>query len=243
MSVKWIDRVFKSSAHRTASELLMLLALADYADDSGESYPSVATLAHKCRMNVRNANYVLRALQKSGELFVRKNQGPNGTNRYKLVFKQSEESEALQSAAPLKWIAPLQSAAPPALDCTLQPVAFTPAADCTKTLQSIADKPSLKRQEPSAKVEEIFERFYEAYPKKVAKPMAKKAFKIVSAHKYIELILLDVESRKVTEAWKKDEGQYIPNPATYLNQRRWEDAHFQSQQIPSPDGGIIRGAI
>lgn len=243
MSVKWSSRVWKSSTHRTASELLMLLALADYSDDSGESYPSVATLARKCRMNVRNANYVLSALKNSGELIVLYNQGPNGTNRYKLFLETVEDSAPLQSVAPLNQVAALQSSAPPATDCTLQSVAHTSAMGCTKPMQPIADKPSLKRQEPSIKVEEAFERFYQTYPKKVAKPSAMKSFKTVRADKCIDLILLDLETRTATEAWKKDGGRYIPNPATYLTNRRWEDDAHPNQHMALPVGGILPGAI
>jgi len=32
-----------------------------------------------------------------------------------------------------------------------------------------------------------------------------------------------LETQKASEKWLKDNGQYIPNPATWLNQRRWED--------------------
>ena len=32
-----------------------------------------------------------------------------------------------------------------------------------------------------------------------------------------------VEAQKQTEQWKRDGGQYIPHPATWLNQMRWED--------------------
>lgn len=64
----------------------MLLALADHSDDHGNSYPSVATLARKCRMKSRNANYILAALQASGELCVVKNGAPRGTNLYRIML-------------------------------------------------------------------------------------------------------------------------------------------------------------
>lgn len=42
-------------------------------------------------------------------------------------------------------------------------------------------------------------------------------------------ILEDIERRKSGEDWSKDGGKYIPNPATYLNQRRWEDGAAPEQ--------------
>lgn len=70
---------------------------------------------------------------------------------------------------------------------------------------------------------ESFERFWKAYPRKVAKPAAQKAFSKVSGE--IEQILTGLELAKKTNAlnWAKENGAYIPHPATWLNQRRWED--------------------
>ena len=32
-----------------------------------------------------------------------------------------------------------------------------------------------------------------------------------------------IEVQKKSEQWQRDNGQYIPHPSTWLNQRRWED--------------------
>jgi hypothetical protein len=124
--------VWELSQH-SGTELLMLLAIADFADDAGNAYPSVATLAGKCRMKPRNANYMLKALQESGELRVTMNGGPRGANRYRVMF----DALGVQSSAGVQAPAGVQSSA------------ATPALDCAKPLQRIADKPSLNRQEPS----------------------------------------------------------------------------------------------
>jgi uncharacterized protein YdaU (DUF1376 family) len=71
---------------------------------------------------------------------------------------------------------------------------------------------------------EGFNSFWESYPNKKAKPVALKAWKKLNPD--IELtttIMSALEKQKGTEQWKKDGGQYIPHPATWLNQRRWED--------------------
>lgn len=130
MSVRVMAQVWAGSQH-SGSELLMLLALADHSDDDGNSYPAVSTLASKCRMKPRNANYILKALQDSGELQVRPNEGPKGTNRYRIVLKALQASAGVQSAAGVHSIAP------------------TPAMECAKPLQRSADKPSMNHQEPS----------------------------------------------------------------------------------------------
>ena len=38
-----------------------------------------------------------------------------------------------------------------------------------------------------------------------------------------EKIVTAVKDYAASPQWKKDNGQYIPHPATFLNQRRWED--------------------
>lgn len=136
MSVRVISEVLEKSVH-AASELLMLVVLADYSDDQGNSYPGVASLARKCRMSSRNANYILNALQASGELRVLKNEGPKGTNRYRIMLAQ------LGTSVPLKPIAPLKRASP------LKPTSSTPEAGFPKPLKPTSPEPSLNRQEPS----------------------------------------------------------------------------------------------
>ncbi len=130
MSVQVMSLVWKSSQH-SGSALLMELAIADFSDDDGRAYPSVATLARKCRIKPRNANYLLRQLQDSGELTVRIGEGPKGCNLYKINVK------GLQSGAGVQGIA------------GVQPVAGGAAILCAQPLQPSAAKPSLNHQEPS----------------------------------------------------------------------------------------------
>ena len=68
-----------------------------------------------------------------------------------------------------------------------------------------------------------FALFWSAYPKKTAKPAALKAFKAQKINGEIKTIIADIENKAAGDDWKKNGGQFIPNPATYLNQRRWED--------------------
>jgi hypothetical protein len=85
MSIQCMTEVWKKSVH-SGTNLLMMIALADHSDDDGNSYPAVASLARKCRMQPRNANYILRALANSGELRILVNEGPRGTNRYRIML-------------------------------------------------------------------------------------------------------------------------------------------------------------
>ncbi len=78
-----------------------------------------------------------------------------------------------------------------------------------------------------------FERFWSAYPKKVGKQAAEKAFRRVKED--ISVLLSAVEKQKHTDQWCRENGRYIPNPATWLNQGRWEDVIPSSDQSFAPD--------
>lgn len=66
-----------------------------------------------------------------------------------------------------------------------------------------------------------FELFWEAYPRKVGKQKAQEAFGKITIS--VDILLAALEDQKRTPQWTKDGGQYIPHPATWLNQARWED--------------------
>lgn len=129
MSVHTMAKVWFGSKH-SGSARLMMLAIADFSDDDGRAYPSVGTLATKCRMSPRQAIRTLGELEASGELQVRKNAGPRGTNVYRIAL------ETLTHATPLTRVSPLTSKARGG-DIQGQ-----------KPLTRVSPEPSLNHQEP-----------------------------------------------------------------------------------------------
>ena len=84
------------------------------------------------------------------------------------------------------------------------------------------------------KGDEMFERFWNAYPKRRGKEPARKAFyKLKPSEVLLSTIISAIEADEQTDQWRRDGGQYIPYPATWLNQRRWEDE--RTVDLP-PDG-------
>ena len=66
--------------------------------------------------------------------------------------------------------------------------------------------------------------FWSAYPKKVSKKDAVKAWKSLAPNdELVNRIVADVQRRCAGEWAGKDRFQYIPYPATYLRKCRWED--------------------
>ena len=67
-----------------------------------------------------------------------------------------------------------------------------------------------------------FENFWKEYPKKVGKGLAKRKWDSLSLDQQ-EKILEVLPKHSNQPNWKKDNGQFIPHPTTWLNQERWND--------------------
>lgn len=82
-----------------------------------------------------------------------------------------------------------------------------------------------------------FETFWTTYPKKTGKGAARKAWVRQTANGLppLDALLRSLDAHKQSVPWEKDDGQYIPNPATWLNQERWNDEPTPKWR-PSDDG-------
>jgi hypothetical protein len=80
---------------------------------------------------------------------------------------------------------------------------------------------------PSASVSGIalntadFDTFWKAYPRKIGKGAALASWK--KQKPPLEKALATVVAFSKCEQWKREGGKYIPHPATWINQGRWDD--------------------
>lgn len=81
MSIKVMSWVWDNSKQE-GTNLLMLLAIADHANDDGICWPSIDRLAAKCRLKRRWAQAVIAKLEESGELEVQRGTGRSNTSLY-----------------------------------------------------------------------------------------------------------------------------------------------------------------
>lgn len=66
--------------------------------------------------------------------------------------------------------------------------------------------------------------FWAEYPKKVGKAEAFKRYKRMKLGKADNAdIITALKWQRNCTQWQRDGGRFVPNPATYLSQRRWED--------------------
>jgi hypothetical protein len=94
MSIEVMSRVWDLSRAK-GGNLLILLAIANYADIHGCAYPSVATLASRGRMTERNVQYCLRELEAIGELKIERDAGPHGTHIYQIIMGENISGEKI----------------------------------------------------------------------------------------------------------------------------------------------------
>jgi Helix-turn-helix domain len=84
MSIKVMSRVWEGS-RQSGGALLVLLAIADFADDDGLAFPSIGTLARKARLSERQVQRVLAELAAAGELVVRPGAGRQGAHLFRVT--------------------------------------------------------------------------------------------------------------------------------------------------------------
>ncbi len=69
-----------------------------------------------------------------------------------------------------------------------------------------------------------FEEFWFSYPKKKNKGDAEKAWKVIRPNKeLVDKMLYSLQAAKCSADWLKDNGQFIPYPASWLRAKGWED--------------------
>ena len=95
-----------------------------------------------------------------------------------------------------------------------------------KSKQTVREKEGEKEKEieienDSYNPQTPFDRFWAAYPKKVGKEAARTSF--AKTRVKVDVLIDAIERQKRGAQWTRENGRYIPNPATWLNQGRWED--------------------
>lgn len=92
----------------------------------------------------------------------------------------------------------------------------------------------------SVHIPDDFMEFWNAYPKKTGKGAALKAWKKIRPNKeLLQRIINAIALQRRSDQWRKDRGQFIPHPATWLNAMQWDDVPDALAPIPE-DGEAKR---
>lgn len=90
---------------------------------------------------------------------------------------------------------------------------------------------------------EGFADFWQQYPKKVAKLDALKSWrKLKPSSRVLADLMAGLAIQKASDQWRKNGGEFIPHPATWLNKRRWED-ETQAAQSTYTEDSLFAGAL
>ncbi|MBE3038465.1 MAG: hypothetical protein IMZ62_06610 [Chloroflexi bacterium] len=109
------------------------------------------------------------------------------------------------------------------------------------SLPSLPSKPSIKKEHTLGSVccKEGFQRFWDAWPTgyKIGKGKSLESWlKLNPSEELVEKILKAIEKQKKSQRWH---DEVIPNPVTWLNQKRWDDdlkpAKAKDRAIPDND--------
>lgn len=221
MSIKVMSAVFELEG-MSPTHKLILLCLADHADDAGRCYPSVSRLVKKSGLSERAVRKNVRELEAAGLLRIEENAGPKGCNVYHVTPAPR---------APLHEMPPAPDAPPPCTTCTPTPAPRAPEPSVTINQPSLLAQPEA---DASATIDRSrFADFWAMVPRKIGKKATEAAWKRLSR--------ADQDAAKDSvAAWyrwfQSTHRDATPlYPERYLKHRRWEDEGWQDKPKAAPD--------
>ena len=223
MSVQQISKALDLGGVSQAEKLL-LIVLANYADENGRCWPSQATLSQKTCMSDRSIRTAFVRLEGLG-LIIRERRTRKDGSRTSDMIQLCLDAQTEDDGGDL----PENISGPTgkSRQSYRKNLPVLPENISGLTSYEPSDDPSFY---PSDKRARDFERFWQAYPEKKGKRAAEAAFAKAIKRGTIDQMLWAIDDAKANSR-KWLEG-FIPNPTTWLNQDRWNDEH-STRSIPS----------
>ena len=213
------NRIIKESIHTsedvnrmTDFQFRLWVSLITYVDDFGRGDARPAIIKGSCfplrdRITNKDIEAALRALAGIGCVSLYEVDG-----KPYLYFPTWESHQTVRNQKS-KYPAPAEGQPLQAIESNCKQL---------KANVPVIQSESESESESESAREAAFDTFWEAYPRKAGKGAAKKAFAKLPTAVY-PLLLPAIEAQKRSSQWRRDGGAYIPYPATWLNQERWED--------------------
>lgn len=237
MSIKLLNLAWRFSKTK-GGDLLILLGIADFANDEGIAYPSIATLAKKARLTPRNAQRSIRRLVDSGELRIEEGKGPHRTHLYRIILSEEAPSERRHNVRVTKC----QNDIYDKEGMTFQPPNPLKRTIIKKDIER-DDNLSLseRKQNVSLAVDFQFEEFWKLYParcgKKTEKKAALKKFSQLSTEDR-ELILVAVKHYTESGQWPKDPHRWLRTAKGDEPWRDWIKPERPNKSLQSSHGQV-----
>lgn len=104
----------------------------------------------------------------------------------------------------------------------------------TITVGNVDNNSQRKGKETKVNEKEIikkqFDDFWNLYPRKLKKQKAKEWFEKNKPSDELFTIMITALKKFIdSKEWKSNNGQFIPHPTTWLNQKRWEDLSSEGE--------------
>lgn len=198
-----------------------------------ECFPSLATLAKKCNLGVSTVKKHLKILEDMGyiQIMRRKKDKEWFSNLYKVIIlnKPINSNVGCQNVIPH--------------DNQMAPQVRLGKDRLTNSCSPDGERPSdLGKKEGRPTKENVkeqgFEEFWKLYPRKQGKVNALKSWKTKSCSTKTQAILASLSFRLSAappNGWAGIETNFVPLPATFLNQQRWEDTPVPAKVGDMPE--------
>lgn len=197
--------------------------------DRGQRLASFSKIAGELRLSVQNIRTSIDHLKSTGEVTCRSQGGHSiftvvNYNLFQQLTSQPTNSQQSPNKALTndqqqrkndKNIEKEKNILPPK-----SPQGEGQAEDLTVETAGGAAEAAIRPKTPV----QGFEEFWKAFPKKVSKGSALKAWNKLRPGKELrEKIMAAIERAKKSEQWNRENGRFIPYPATWLHAQGWED--------------------
>jgi DNA-binding MarR family transcriptional regulator len=229
-SIEMINRVLALSTCK-GSELVVLIVLANFANDAGECWPGLTVIAKKARLSKEQVCRILTNLERVGEIRRSRSSGGRRKRTHYFISLTPENSEDSKTVNYTQQLTARNSALRNSVledskTVTCMPHALNHHRTINKKEESDdSSRLSLrKRKQPDPAQAEAFQRFYQAYPRHIGRKPALAAWLKIDPDPLLTEKIMTAVARYAGEI-KGTEQRFILHPATWLNQERWTDEH------------------
>jgi len=208
MSMELMVKAMKTKVGNPLRKLV-LIKLADNANDMGECWPSYQHIAEQCEIGRSTVKVHIRELEKAGLLrreFRRKGE-LNQSNVFHLTLAGRADPAPGGGTA----------GNPPG-------AAGDPGGGAGAAPRTSHSLEPVKEPKPVCTDAPEFEQFWKLFPKKKGRKDALKVWTKLNPDADLQAVMLTALAKHcVSRDWTKEQGQYVPLATTWLNGERWHD--------------------